>query len=65
MHEPVGSVTITSARSMAAWSGHAKPTGPGCRQGRARILNGLGRCARRGGWDGLRPVDEAKGEGEV
>jgi hypothetical protein len=61
----VRSVTTTSARLMSAWSGHAEPTGPGCRQGRARVLTGLGRRTPRGGWDGFGPPDEANGEGEA
>jgi 8-hydroxy-5-deazaflavin:NADPH oxidoreductase len=50
---------------MSAGVDKAEATGPGCRQGRARVLTGLGRRARRGGWDGFRPSKETNGEGEA
>jgi hypothetical protein len=52
MHEPVRSLTITSARSMSTWSGHAEVTGPGYRQ----VVPGSSPA-----WAA---ADEANGEGE-
>ena len=63
MHEPVRSLTITSTRSISAWSGHAEVTGPGCRPGRARVLTGLA-AATDGAIGMSSAADAANGEGD-